>query len=144
MHSLQVEADAKADISVLVEYSLLQELQEASGVYRLHDLTHEFLQLVSRVEAGHLPRATSRLANFLAKPETLLAYTKDLDGIYGGVYSLVKLWVTLKGVDGSTWEKMAHQIVKVLETETNVANVTGAGDLLMRMVSYDIATPIPA
>lgn len=69
MH-LQVEADAETATSVLVENSVLYD---TSGVYRLHDLTHEFLHLVNEMELGNLRLAASRQAKSLANPETLHA-----------------------------------------------------------------------
>lgn len=129
----QVEADTEADIKELVENSLLHEM---SGAYRLHDLTHQFLQRINRMEPDHLPQAISRQAKFLARHETLHAYAEDLGGVNGGLYALVKLWVALKGVDpaGSAWEQMARHMVQVPEAATDMTYMIRAGEILKIMV----------
>lgn len=129
-----MDEDTRTDIRDLVKNGLLHE---ASGAYRLHDLTHEVLHLLSRMDPSNLALATNRQAIFLAKAETMRAYAEDVDDVYGGLYSLVRLWVTLWVIDGSgsAWKHMVQHMVQVREAATDTTYMTHAGTMLMIMVS---------
>lgn len=128
-----MEGDTETDIRVLVENNLLHN---TSRVYRLHNLTHEFLVQVKRMQSEHLREAISRQTSFLIKCGTLRAYAQDLDGNNGGLYSLVKLWRTLKDVDpsGGAWEHEEYFLRNPWMATVNKPYMGWAGEFLQIMV----------
>lgn len=125
----QVEEDTRIDMSVLVNNSLLHE---TSGAYWLHDLTHEYLQLLNRMDSRLLPSATCRQAKFLARAATLHEYANDVSAAHGGLYALMKLWATLSHADSPmrAWE----YISRVPEAKMDETYMSEAGRLLILMV----------
>lgn len=90
--------DVESDGKVLADYSLMHEV---AGAYRLHDLTHDYLQLHTKMTPDTVAVAVSRQAKFLVLPETLYTYTSEEDEDYGGLHALVRLWTTVKKLDRS-------------------------------------------
>lgn len=121
--------DVGMDTTALAENSLLQEI---SGAYTLHDLTHEYLQLLTRTAPDIVSTATSRQAVFLASPETLHTYMDDDDDNLGGPYSLVMLWATVQKIDSS--RKAWDEVIKVEKASRDVVYMREAGSLLLLMV----------
>lgn len=117
------------DTATLAENSLLQEI---SGAYTLHDLTHEYLELHTKTAPDIVSLATSRQAVYLASPETLHTYMDDDNDNLGGPYSLVKLWVTVQKID--SMRKAWDEVMKVEKASTDMVYMREAGSLLLLMV----------
>lgn len=125
----QEREQVRSDVEVLTDYSLVHE---TDGVYRLHDLTHEYLWLHTKMTPDTVSLAVSRQARFLVAPETLLTSAPgERKPKHGGRYRLVKLWAAVKKLDQS--RSMWNEIVNLEEASTDKAYMKEVS-MLMRMV----------
>lgn len=128
----QADEDVKEDLEFLSDYSLVHE---TSGTYySLHDLTHEYLQLHTKMTPEVISTAVSRQVRFIVAPETLRAYSQSSDdsNTSGGLYLLVKLWITIKKLDQS--RVISKDVMEVPQASTDWSYMKEAGDLLTLVV----------
>lgn len=76
--------------------------------------------------------AVSRQAQFLVAVKTLQTHASAEKEVNGGMFSLVKLWATIKKLDRS--RKIWDGVKKVLGASADKTYMREAGNLMMRVV----------
>lgn len=98
----------------------------------LHDITHEYLLLHTKMTPGVVPLATSRQTSYLCKPSTMHSYVNKGEDTDGSLYSLVKMWATVKELDPS--KRMWTRVTEMQEPSTEKDYLEATGKLMLYLV----------
>lgn len=101
---------------------------EMAGGYRLHNVTHEYLLLYTKITPDAISTVISRQARFLVAARTVQGFTNAGADDIGGLHSLVKLLATIKELDPK--RTMDDEVLGLEEASTDKAYMRDAGNLM--------------